>query len=153
MSTVNAFRFASSAQWRGGDGVSATAPGKPLLRIGAPPELRGRVAGVWSPEELLVGAAASCLAITLHGIARARGVEAERIDVDGVGHVERAPEGGFHFVGIELRVEFEAVDEHPHVVQALVEEAERRCIVGRALDVPVTVDLVLATAAGVALSG
>ncbi len=50
-------------------------------------------------------------------------------------------------------VEVEAAEEHPYAVQALVEEAERLCIVSRSLDVPVTVDLVLATAAGVALSG
>ena len=153
MSTVNAFRFPSAAQWRGGELTSATAPGKPMLRVGAPPELRGRVAGVWSPEELLVASAASCLTITLAAVARARGVELERVDVDGIGHVEQAPGGGFRFVGIELMVEVEARDEHPHAVQALVEEAERLCIVSRSLEVPVTVDLVLATAAGVALSG
>jgi organic hydroperoxide reductase OsmC/OhrA len=65
----------------------------------------------------------------------------------------RAPEGGFHFAAIELLFEVEAAGEHPHTVQALVAEAERRCIVSRALGVPVSVELVLATAADVALSG
>jgi organic hydroperoxide reductase OsmC/OhrA len=100
-----------------------------------------------------VSSAASCLALTLASVARARRVDLERIDVNAVGDLEKAPEGGFHFIAIELLVEVEATGEHPHTIQALVEEAERRCIVSRALDVPVSVELVLATTAHVALSG
>lgn len=152
MSTMKPFRFSSATQWRQGEHALAIASGRPMISVGAPPEFKGRDAGVWSPEELLVSAAASCLTITLAGVARARGVELERVDVEGVGRVEQAPQGGFQFVAIELLVEVEASGEHPHAIQALVEEAERRCIVSRALDVPVSVRLVLARTADVALS-
>ena len=153
MSIVKAFRFSSETQWRNGERTLTVARGRPMISVGAPPEFRGGEAGVWSPEELLVSSAASSLAITLAAVARARGVELERIDVDGIGHVEQAPEGGFHFVAIELLVEVEAAEEHPHAIQALVADAERLCIVSRALHVPLSVELVLATTTDVALSG
>jgi organic hydroperoxide reductase OsmC/OhrA len=153
VSIEKAFRFLSATQWRQGAQTLAIASGRPMIGVGAPPAFNGRDAGVWSPEELLVSSAASCLAITLAAVAKARRVDLERIDVDAIGHVEQAPEGGFHFIAIELLVEVEATGEHPHTVQALVAEAERRCIVSRALDLPVSVELVLATTAHVALSG
>lgn len=153
MSTETAFRFSSATQWRQDAQPLTVASGRPMISVGAPPEFSGRNTGVWSPEELLVSAAASCLAITLASVAEARGVDVERIDVDAVGQVERALEGGFHFIAIELLVEVEAAGEHPHTIQALVAEAERRCIVRRALKVPFSVELVVATAADVALSG
>jgi organic hydroperoxide reductase OsmC/OhrA len=153
MTIVKAFRFSSATQWRPGERTLTVARGRPMIGVGAPPEFRGGDAGAWSPEELLVSSAASSLAITLAAVARARNVEIDRIDVEGVGHVEQAPEGGFHFVAIELLVEVEAADEHPHAMHALVEEAERLCIVTRALQAPVSARLVLATTADVALSG
>jgi organic hydroperoxide reductase OsmC/OhrA len=153
MSIVKAFRFSTATQWRHGQPTLTVASGRPMISVGAPPEFRGDDPGVWSPEELLVSSAASCLAITLAAVARVREVELERIDVGGFGHVEQAPEGGFHFVAIELLVEVEASGEHPHAIQALVAEAERRCILGRALRVPISVELVLAKTADVALSG
>lgn len=153
MSSERAFRFSSATQWRQGAPTFTVASGRPMIGVGAPPEFKGSDAGVWSPEELLVSSAGACFAITLAAVAQARGVELERIDVDAVGHVEPAPAGGFHFVAIELLVEVEATGEHPHTIQALVEEAERRCIVSRAVNLPVSVRLVLATAAQVALSG
>ena len=153
MAVVKAHRFAASAHWHGESIMTARAKGKPTLDVAEPPEFKGGIEGVWSPEELLVPSAASCLAITIAAVADARGAELREIDVDGVGQVERVPGKGFRFLVIELTVEVEAEDEHPHVVQGIVEEAERRCIVRAALDVPVKVRLVVATAAGVALSG
>jgi peroxiredoxin-like protein len=153
MSIVKPFEFSSATQWRQGEQTLAIASGRPMIGVGAPPEFRGSDAGAWSPEELLVSAAASCLSITLAAVGRARGVELERVDVEGVGRVEQAPEGGFRFTAIELLVEVEASGEHPHAIQTLVEEAERRCIVSRALDVPVSVRLVLVRTADAALSG
>lgn len=152
MSIEKAFKFSSATQWRRGAQTLTVASGRPMIGVGASPEFNGR-AGAWSPEELLVSSAASCFAIAFAAVAQARRVDLERIDVDAIGHVEQAPEGGFRFITIELLVEVEATGEHPHTIQALVAEAERSCIVSRALNLPVSVELVLATTAQVALSG
>ena len=43
--------------------------GKPDVQVATPPEFKHGVAGVWSPEELLVGAVAACYELTLVAIA------------------------------------------------------------------------------------
>lgn len=151
MSVVKAFRFASSVHWRGGRLTEASAQGKPTLDVATPPEFKGGVEGVWSPEELLVAATASCFAVTLAAVAERSGVELEGIEVGGLGHVERGRDEPFGFVAIELTVEVASAGAPPDTVQRLVRETERLCIVSLALDVPVHVRLALAS--GVAAGG
>ena len=153
MTIVKAFRFASSVHWRGGRLTRASAQGKPALDVATPPEFKGGVEGVWSPEELLVAATASCFAVTLAAVAERSGVELKTIDIDGLGHVERGTDGPFGFVAIELTVEVESESEAPETVQRLVSDAKRLCIVSLALDVPVHVRLASSTSSAVALLG
>jgi organic hydroperoxide reductase OsmC/OhrA len=108
--------------------------------------------GVWSPEELLVAAAATCFTVTLAAVSERSGVDLRSIDVHGVGHLERRTDGRFAFTVIELAVEVEA-QEHPYAVERLVADAEKLCIVTLALDVPVHVRLVAVEPVGVAISG
>jgi peroxiredoxin-like protein len=153
MSVVKTHRFPASVHWRGGRLTQAKAPGKPTLEVATPPEFKGGVEGLWSPEELLVASVASCLAVTLAAVAEAADVGLTSIEIEGIGHVERSPEGRFEFTTIQLTLEVGAEGEHPHTLQRLVEDAERLCIVSSALDVPIHVRLVQASAIGVALSG
>jgi peroxiredoxin-like protein len=152
MSTVKAMRFPASAHWRGGRLTRVSARDKPDLDVVTPPDFRGGIAGKWSPEELLVGAAASCYALTLAALAEWNGVTLDDVEVDGLGHVERRSDGRFGFVVIELTVVIATEDEALLLAERLVEEAERRCIVSLALDVPVHVRVVLPSSAGVAVA-
>jgi organic hydroperoxide reductase OsmC/OhrA len=153
MSVVKAMRFPASVQWRGDRLTRASAPGKPALDVATLPEFKRGIAGIWSPEELIVASAASCLALTLAAVSEASGVEIETIEVEGLGHVERGPDGRFQFVAIELTLAVEAAAEDPTTVKRLADDAERLCIVSAALDAPVHVRLVLPSPFGVALSG
>jgi peroxiredoxin-like protein len=140
MSTVKTFRFPASIEWRGGRLTRASSPGKPALDVATPPEFRGGIPGVWSPEDLLVAATASCFAVTLVAVAERSGVELTALDVDGVGHVERAADGRFRFTVIELDVTVEASTD-PGRLERLAAKAEQVCLVSLALDVPVHVRL------------
>jgi organic hydroperoxide reductase OsmC/OhrA len=153
MSVVKTHRFPASVHWREGRLTQAKAPGKPTLEVSTPPEFKGGVEGLWSPEELLVASVASCLAVTLAAVAEASHIGLTSIEVDGLGHVERSPEGRFEFTAIQLTLEVGAEGDHPHTLQRLVEDAERRCIVSSALDVPMEVRLVQASAISEALGG
>jgi organic hydroperoxide reductase OsmC/OhrA len=61
-------RFKSSLAWTRDRRGRAFAPGKPEIDIGSPPEFRGEP-GVWSPEELFVGALNGCLVLTFIAMA------------------------------------------------------------------------------------
>ena len=141
MSIVKTFRFPASIEWRGGRLTRASSPGKPPLDVATPPEFKGGVPGVWSPEDLLVAAAATCFAVTLVAVAERSGVELTVLDVDGVGHVEQGADGRFRFTVIELDVEVEAGTDQARL-ERLAAKAEHVCIVSLALDVPVHVRLV-----------
>jgi hypothetical protein len=52
MSAFKAYRFPVSVKWREGRRTQASAPGKPEPEVATPPEFKGGIAGVWSPEDL-----------------------------------------------------------------------------------------------------
>jgi organic hydroperoxide reductase OsmC/OhrA len=68
------FRYKNSLVWTSARRGRASAPGKPDIDIGSPPEFRGEP-GVWSPEELLVGALNACLMLTFISMAQSKRVE------------------------------------------------------------------------------
>ncbi len=68
------FRFKNSLAWSSGRRGRTSAPGKREMDIGSPPEFKGEP-GVWSPEELFVGALNGCLMLTFVAMARAKGLQ------------------------------------------------------------------------------
>lgn len=152
MSVVKAFRFPASVHWAGGRRTRVSAPGTEPIDVALAPEFKGGLDGRWTPEALLVASAASCFAITLAAVAERSGVPLRVLEVAGVGHVERRDDGRFAFVAVELTVEIETEDESLAAAQQAVKDAEERCIVSLALDVPVHVRVVLPSSAGVGLA-
>ncbi len=139
MSTVKALRFPVDVRWRGGRLTAVAAPGKPELEVATPSEFRGGIAGVWSPEDLLVAATASCFAVTLVAIAERIEVPLRALEVMGTGHVSKRDDGRFGFVAIELDVALETVTGRIEAAKRAARLAEERCLVSMALDVPVHV--------------
>src|SRR5919198_6646339 len=81
--TTKTYRFPVGVHWQGGRLTRASAFDKPDLRIATPPQFRRGVPGVWSPEELLVAAVASCFALTLAAVAERMEVPLLALDVTG----------------------------------------------------------------------
>jgi organic hydroperoxide reductase OsmC/OhrA len=141
MSVVKALRFPVSVFSRGVTETIVSAPGKPDLEIVVPPEFRGGVDGVWSSEDLLVASTASCYAVTLRAIADRMSVPVLSFEVTGTGHVSRRDDGRYGFVAIELDAVFETTPEFGSAAARAAEIAEERCLVSRALDIPVHVQV------------
>ena len=62
------FHFPVSTEWIGERRVAVRVEGKQTIEITPPPEFRGTDPTTWSPEDLFVAAAASCLAVTFTGL-------------------------------------------------------------------------------------
>jgi organic hydroperoxide reductase OsmC/OhrA len=135
---VETLRFPVQAHWFGGRLVRLGARDKPPLRIAPPPASKDGIDGLWSPEELLVGATAACFELTLVAIAERRGVPVHTLEIDAVGHVERLL-GRQGCTSIELDVEVTTDSGREPEVEEVAQLAKERCIVGRALEVPVHV--------------
>jgi organic hydroperoxide reductase OsmC/OhrA len=106
---------------------------------------RGGIAEVWSPEDLLVAATATCYALTLSAIAERRSLPIEGLSVTGAGHVARRADGVFGFVVVELAVRFTTERGFEAQAEKAARVAERGCIVADALQVPVEVELEIRT--------
>jgi organic hydroperoxide reductase OsmC/OhrA len=132
------FHFPVSVEWMGERRVRAEVEGKEPIEICPPFVFSGRDdESTWSPEDFLVAAAASCLAVTFTGIAERAGLEYDRLAVDADGICGQRPDGGFGFTGLWLRVEIETAAD-PERARELAERAEASCLVAESLDVPIT---------------
>ena len=150
MSVMKEMQFPVSVRWRGGRLVRAASDGKEPLQLATPPEFRGGLTGYWSPEELLVAATASCFVLTLAAVAERS--EAPLLDatVTATGHMSRRDDRRFGFTVVELNAVLETVPGGEDAVRAAAADAERRCLIEQALDVPVHVAVEVKTVEPVA---
>ena len=137
MTTVKSHRFPVSITWQEGRLTRASAAEKPDLEIATPPEFKHGIAGVWSPEDLLVASTAACYAVTLLAIAERRGVQLLDLSVDGTGHVERRPDGRLGFIAIELDVRLAVTPDQAETAERVARYANDACLVSLALSTPV----------------
>jgi organic hydroperoxide reductase OsmC/OhrA len=130
------FRFKNNLVWASRRRGSSSAPGKPALDLGSPPEFRG-APGIWCPEEMLVAAVNGCLMLTFASLAESKGM--------GFSAYESAAEGLLENVDGRYRITEVAV--HPIIVvksQADVEiardimnEVENHCFISNSISAKV----------------
>jgi organic hydroperoxide reductase OsmC/OhrA len=143
MSVTKDFRYKVGVAWEGDRLTTVSSPGKPELTVATPPEFKGGVPGVWSPEDLLVASVASCFAVTLVAVAERRELPLRDLHVSGTGHLTARDDGRFGFVAIELTADVRTDDFAIGAVERAAKYAERACLVSMALDVPVHVEVVV----------
>jgi organic hydroperoxide reductase OsmC/OhrA len=141
------FHFPASVTWEGGRRTSARVEGKQAIGIAPPPEFRGTDPDTWSPEDFFTTAAASCLAVTITGLAERAGVPLRALEVDGDGVVGKREDGHFGFVRVDQRVRLETDPGFEERAREIVDEAEAGCLVAVSLDLPLHTEVDVAVAA------
>ena len=131
------FHFPLTVEWTGERRVAARVDGKPAIEITPPPVFRGTDPTIWSPEDFLVAAAASCLAVTFTGLAARAGLSYSGLTVDGDGVAGMRSDGRFGFTRMLLRLEVETAAADEARARELAEKAEETCLVSASLDLPV----------------
>jgi organic hydroperoxide reductase OsmC/OhrA len=133
------FHFPLTVEWIGERRVAARVDGKPPVEVAPPPVFRGVDPSLWSPEDFLVAAAASCLAVTFTGLAGRAGVTYEDLSVDADGVASMRGDGRFGFtrLALLLTVTGDEADE----LRQLAEKAEETCLVSASLAFPVDVEI------------
>jgi organic hydroperoxide reductase OsmC/OhrA len=131
------FHFPLSVEWIGEHRVAAHVQGKPAIEIAPPPVFRGTDPSAWSPEDFLVAAAASCLAVTFTGLAARAGLVFTSLRVDGDGVAGMRADGRFGFTRLLLRLEVETDTADEMQARELAGKAEATCLVSSSLDLPV----------------
>ena len=71
--SYKSFRYRNDLVWKSARRGAMSSLGKPELEVGSPPEFRGDP-GVWTPEEMYVGALNACLMLTFLAFADRKGL-------------------------------------------------------------------------------
>jgi organic hydroperoxide reductase OsmC/OhrA/RimJ/RimL family protein N-acetyltransferase len=129
-------RYRVAAWWTAGRaGIAKAASAPKVIHFAAPPEFRGLEA-MWTPEDLLLSAVASCFTATFHVIAVNAKFEYTDLEVGAEGVVSRG----------DLGYTFSEIVVHPTLTIAreqdreqaldLLQKAKTLCLVSRALTTP-----------------
>ncbi len=135
------FHFPLAVEWIGERRVAARVAGKSTIEIAPPPVFRGTDPATWSPEDFLVAAAASCLAVTFTGLAARAGLSYAKLKVDADGVAGTRTDGRFGFTRLVLRLEVETDPAEEEQAHQLAEQAEASCLVSASLDLPVETEI------------
>jgi peroxiredoxin-like protein len=109
------------------------------IPFSAPVEFGG-LAGLWTPEHLLLGAVTSCFTMTFHAIARISKLRFESFEVSIEGTVNKT-EGGLQFTQIVLRPALKIADGRDvDRARTVLEKTGRSCLVSRSLSTPIHIE-------------
>jgi organic hydroperoxide reductase OsmC/OhrA len=144
MSVYKSHRYGVRAKWDEGRQVTLAAPGKPVLDVALPSDFKNGVRGVWSPEELLIASVAACFELTLIALAEYKEVPLRTARVDATGHVERKGHL-YRLILLELDVHAQTEAGCEGEVRRIAEMAHEGCLVGKALDVPIRLEISIET--------
>jgi organic hydroperoxide reductase OsmC/OhrA len=129
------FHFPLEVAWLGGRRVAARLEGKHAVEIAPPPVFHGVDPSLWSPEDLLVAAAASCLAVTFTGAAARAGLDYTALTVSADGVCGTRDDGRFGFTRLLLTLRVQTRDAAE--ARRIGAQAEQSCLVAASLDLPV----------------
>ncbi len=133
------FTYRTSLAWVGARAGVAASPGKPSFRVSSPPEFKGED-GVWTPEDLLIAAAESCMMTTFLAFASRAQVPLSSYASEAVGTLEFA-DGAYRVTRILLRPTIVVEDETAlSRVEETLAAAHRACIVSNSIRTDVTVE-------------
>jgi organic hydroperoxide reductase OsmC/OhrA len=135
------YDFPLTVRWIAGRRTVTSVHGKRDLEVATPPEFKGGVKGVWSPEDLLVASVGSCFAVTLLAVAERRGVPVRGLEVGSSGHVTQRQDGHFGFTELVLHVVLDTKPGFEAEAAEAADAAERGCLVASSLDFPVLLEL------------
>lgn len=103
------------------------------IEVATPPEFPKGVAGIWSPEHLLVAAADSCLMTTFLAVAENSGLAFNRFESKASGKLEKV-EGKYLISEIELCPRLEIGSElQREKARKVLEKSEAACLISNSV--------------------
>ena len=129
---TKSFTYRTDSVWSGGQASTLSAEGKPVLQVSTPPEFHG-TRGVWTPEEMFVGAVELCHMNTFLAFATKRHMQVLSYESHANGVLEEI-DGDFRFTRIVIfptivvRNPVNVTDVH-----VLLRDAEKHCLLANSI--------------------
>ncbi|MFN8285087.1 MAG: OsmC family protein [Chitinophagales bacterium] len=103
------------------------------IEVATPPEFNGGMAGIWSPEHLLVAAVNSCLMTTFLAIAENSKLEFKTFDSKATGKLEIV-DGKYMISEVELKPVVGIADESvKEKAERVLQKAEKACLISNSV--------------------
>ncbi|MFO8008120.1 MAG: OsmC family protein [Candidatus Brocadiia bacterium] len=126
-------RYCTSVRWERERRGVLSSEGKPDLEVATPPEFKGHE-GVWSPEDMLVGALETCIMLTFLYYADRAGVELKSYQSECEGTLQMGS-GGMSFSDFTVQADITvAAEEQVEAAREAIGKAESACLITRSLD-------------------
>ena len=136
------FTYRTQIRWIGGKAGKLYAEDKIPFRIASPPEFRGE-SGVWTPEDMFVAAAESCVMNTFIALAERRNLVIMDYHSSARGHLE-FQDGSYRFTKIVIRPIISVNGrEHQALTEELIERAHQKCLIANSMRTEVIVEPVV----------
>lgn len=137
------YRYTTGVRWTGQRIGVSTCEGKPDIQVATPPEFKGHP-GIWSPEDLFVASANTCLMTTFLAFAERAGLTFTAYESTADGVLELVG-GGFQFTSIVLRPTITLKPgEDAGKAKELIMKAEAQCLISNSMKATVSVEPVIA---------
>ena len=135
--TYKSFSYEDNITWKSGRRGMVRAAGKPDLEVSSPPEFKGE-AGIWTPEDLFVGALNTCILMTFVAFATQKGLEFASYECRAEGKLEFV-ERKYRFTEVKLSPQI-AVKSEADVERAkqILESAHANCFISNSISSAVT---------------
>jgi peroxiredoxin-like protein len=136
------FSYTTSLTWIEGKIGTLASEGKPLVQISSPPEFKGN-AGMWTPEDMFVGAVEMCQMLTFLALAQKQQVVLVSYKSNAKGTLEFI-DGCYRFTHVVIAPS--VVMEEPASeadIRALMREAHKRCLISNSINAVVEVNPII----------
>jgi len=135
-----AHHYETTIEWTDGKRGTLTAPSRPPIASGAPPEFGGSD-DVWSPEHLCVAAVNACVMLTFVTIAANSKVAIRSYSAAATGTLERVEGRGPVITRVIVKPRITvAADVERAKIERLVKMAEKSCYISNSLQAAVSVE-------------
>ena len=130
--TYKSFQYRNNLVWDTARRGRTSAPDKPDIEIGSPPEFKGEP-GVWSPEELLVGALNACLMLTFLSLAQSKGVQFAAYESAAEGLLENV-DGKYRITEVGVRPSVVLKSQADlEAARTIMNEVEENCFISNSI--------------------
>jgi organic hydroperoxide reductase OsmC/OhrA len=136
----HAHEYETTLEWTVERRGALTAPGRPAIAMGAPPEFGG-TDDVWSPEHLCVAAVNACIMLTFMAVAANSKVSFRAYRATAVGTLEKVEGRGQVITRVIVRPRVTvAADVDRAKLDRVLKLAEKHCFISNSLNATVTLE-------------
>ena len=137
--TYKSFQYSNNLVWDTARRGRTSAPGKPDIEIGSPPEFKGE-AGVWAPEEMLVAALNACMMLTFVSFAQSKRLEFVAYESAAEGLLENV-EGKYRIVEVSVQPTLVLRSEADiAAARTIMAEVKENCFISNSITADVKLD-------------